>query len=475
MSALSETTADVLEKIRAAVGPKGWISDGRDMAPYLTDQRGHYHGSCDAVVRPANREEVAEVVRLAAEARIPIVPQGGNTGLVGASVPLEEGGGIVLSLSRMNRIREIDPLNDTMTAEAGCILATLQAAAKDVDRLFPLSLAAEGSCMIGGNLSTNAGGVAVLRYGSARNLVLGLEVVLPDGTLWDGLRRLRKDNTGYDLKHLFIGAEGTLGVITAAVLKLFPLPRDIQTAFIAVPELEDVTRLLADAKAATGDTVTAFELIPRIALEATLKHFPEAREPLQTRTPWYVLMELSSGQTGGAGRQCLEAFLAGGYESGLIADAVIAASETQARQIWYLRDILPETEIREGASIKHDVSVPVSRVGEFISRATAMMETDMDGIRVIAFGHVGDGNIHFNLSQPVGMEGTAFLGHSERLNRMIHDLVAELGGSFSAEHGIGRLKRDDLAHYHSKIELDLMRAIKKTLDPDNIMNPGKVL
>ncbi|MCH8138094.1 MAG: FAD-binding oxidoreductase, partial [Proteobacteria bacterium] len=332
-----------------------------------------------------------------------------------------------------------------------------------------------GSCMIGGKLSTNAGGVAVLRYGSARNLVLGLEVVLPDGTLWDGLRGLRKDNTGYDLKHLFIGAEGTLGVITAAVLKLFPRPRDVQTAFIAVPELEGVTRLLADAKAATGDTVTAFELIPRIALEATLKHFPEAREPLQTRTPWYVLMELSSGQTGGAGRQCLEDFLAGGYDTGLIADAVIAASGTQARQIWYLRDILPETEIREGASIKHDVSVPISSVAEFITRATAMMERELAGIRIFAFGHVGDGNIHFNLSQPVGMEKSAFLGHRERLNRMVHDLVAELGGSFSAEHGIGRLKRDELVHYHSRIELDLMRAIKKTLDPDNIMNPGKVL
>ncbi len=475
MRVTSETAAGVLGRIRAAVGPKGWISDGRDMAPYLTDQRGRYHGSCDAVVRPANREEVAEVVRLSAEARIPIVPQGGNTGLVGASVPLEEGGGIVLSLSRMNRIREIDPLNDTMTAEAGCILATLQAAARDVDRLFPLSLAAEGSCMIGGNLSTNAGGVAVLKFGSARNLVLGLEVVLPDGTLWDGLRGLRKDNTGYDLKHLFIGAEGTLGVITAAVLKLFPRPRDVQTAFIAVAELEGVTRLLADAKAATGDTITAFELISGIALEATLKHFPEAKEPLKTRTPWYILMELSSGQTGEAGRQCLEAFLADGYESGLIADAVIAASETQARQIWYLRDILPETEVREGASIKHDVSVPISRVAEFIARATAMMEREMAGIRVIAFGHVGDGNIHFNLSHPEGMEGSEFLGHSGRLNRMIHDLVAELGGSFSAEHGIGRLKRDELAHYHSKIELDLMRAIKKTLDPDNIMNPGKVI
>jgi FAD/FMN-containing dehydrogenase len=471
----SETTDGVLSRIQAAVGPKGWISDSDDMAPYLTDQRGRYHGRCDAVVRPANREEVAEVVRLAAEARIPIVPQGGNTGLVGASVPFEEGGGIVLSLARMNRIREIDPLNDTMTAEAGCVLADLQAAARDVDRLFPLSLAAEGSCMIGGNLSTNAGGVAVLKFGSTRNLALGLEVVLPDGTLWDGLRGLRKDNTGYDLKQLFIGAEGTLGVITAAVLKLFPRPRDVQTAFIAVPELEDVTRLLADAKAATGDTVTAFELIPGIVLEATLKHFPEAREPLKTRTPWYVLMELSSGLTGGAGRQCLEDFLAGGYDSGLIADAVIATSGTQAKQIWYLRDILPETEVREGASIKHDVSVPISRVTKFIARATAMMEKEMAGIRVLAFGHVGDGNIHFNLSQPEGMEETAFLDHRERLHRMIHDLVAELGGSISAEHGIGRLKRDELVRYRSRIELDLMRAIKKTLDPDNIMNPGKVI
>ena len=445
------------------------------MARYVTDHRDLYHGRCEAVVRPASREEVAAVVRLCAGAKISIVPQGGNTGLVGASVPLEEGGGIVLSLSRMDRVREIDPLNNTLTAEAGCVLADLQGAAKDADRLFPLSLGAEGSCTIGGNLSTNAGGVGVFKYGNTRELALGLEVVLPDGTLWEGLRGLRKDNTGYDLKHLFIGAEGTLGVITAAVLKLFPRPREVETAFVALPRLEDAMKLLADARAVSGDAVTAFELIPGIGTDLARKHFPDFSQPLQTRAPWYLLMELSSGQTGGGLRQCLEEFLASGHEAGTLADAVIASSEAQAGRLWRLREILPEAQKREGGSVKHDVSVPVSRVADFIRRATAMMEKEMEGVRVFAFGHIGDGNVHFNLTQPEGMEKSAFLSHQTRFSRMVHDLVVEMEGSFSAEHGIGRLKRDELRRYRSEAELELMRKVKNALDPDNIMNPGKVL
>lgn len=445
------------------------------MARYVTDHRDLYHGRCEAVVRPASREEVAAVVRLCAGAKISIVPQGGNTGLVGASVPLEEGGGIVLSLSRMDRVREIDPLNNTLTAEAGCVLADLQGAAKDADRLFPLSLGAEGSCTIGGNLSTNAGGVGVFKYGNARELALGLEVVLPDGTLWEGLRGLRKDNTGYDLKHLFIGAEGTLGVITAAVLKLFPRPREVETAFVALPRLEGAMKLLADARAVSGDAVTAFELIPGIGTDLARKHFPDFSQPLQTRAPWYLLMELSSGQTGGGLRQCLEEFLASGHEAGTLADAVIASSEAQAGRLWRLREILPEAQKREGGSVKHDVSVPVSRVADFIRRATAMVEKEMEGVRVFAFGHIGDGNVHFNLTQPEGMEKSAFLSHQTRFSRMVHDLVVEMEGSFSAEHGIGRLKRDELRRYRSEAELELMRKVKDALDPDNIMNPGKVL
>ncbi|MEE8622941.1 MAG: FAD-binding oxidoreductase [Alphaproteobacteria bacterium] len=476
MSAAARTApADVLARIRDVVGPRGWISEPADMARYVTDHRDLYHGRCEAVVRPASREEVAAVVRLCAGAKISIVPQGGNTGLVGASVPLEEGGGIVLSLSRMDRVREIDPLNNTLTAEAGCVLADLQGAAKDADRLFPLSLGAEGSCTIGGNLSTNAGGVGVFKYGNTRELALGLEVVLPDGTLWEGLRGLRKDNTGYDLKHLFIGAEGTLGVITAAVLKLFPRPREVETAFVALPRLEDAMKLLADARAVSGDAVTAFELIPGIGTDLARKHFPDFSQPLQTRAPWYLLMELSSGQTGGGLRQCLEEFLASGHEAGTLADAVIASSETQAGRLWRLREILPEAQTREGGSVKHDVSVPLPRVADFIRRATAMVEKEMQGVRVFAFGHIGDGNVHFNLTQPEGMEKSAFLSHQTRFSRMVHDLVVEMEGSFSAEHGIGRLKRDELRRYRSEAELELMRKVKNALDPDNIMNPGKVL
>lgn len=479
MSATLTDRDQLLDAIRAIVGPSGLLSEPDDARPYYLDHRELFTGSGLCVVRPANTEEVAKVAALCARHRIPIVPQGGNTGLVGGSVPDDSGTAVVLSLRRMNRIREIDAVNATMTVEAGCILADLQEAARDVARLFPLSLGAEGSCMIGGNISTNAGGVNVLKYGNTRDLVLGLEVVLPDGRVWNGLNGLRKDNTGYDLKQLFIGAEGTLGIVTAAVVKLFPLPAAQETVFMAVPELGSVMQLLADARAASGDCVTAFELVPRLGLELVLKHFDDTRAPLETESPWYVLMQWSAGEgagdAGAALRNALETFLEGRFEAGVVTDAVLAASEAQVRDLWKLREVLPESQTREGGSIKHDVSVPVSKVATFIARASAMLEAHMPGIRVFPFGHVGDGNIHFNVTEPAGMGKIEFHKHWEEINRQVHDLVMEMGGSFSAEHGIGRLKRGELARYGSDVKLDLMRRIKAALDPDNLMNPGKVL
>jgi FAD/FMN-containing dehydrogenase len=465
----------VLEKIKAIVGPKGWTTDPHDIEPHLTEPRGLYHGATPMVVRPASTEEVAAVVKLCAAARLPIVPQGGNTGLVGAQVPWEDGDSIVLSLARMNRIRAVDPLNYTITVEAGIILADVQKAAEDADRLFPLSLGAEGSCRIGGNLSTNAGGVAVLRYGNARDLALGLEVVLPDGQVWNGLRGLRKDNTGYDLKQLFIGGEGTLGIITAAVLKLFPRPREIETAFLALSRVEDVMEVFARARAASGDQLTAFELIPRIGIEMTTRHLHALSDPIAAEYPWYVLLEVSSSQTEGGLRTMLESFLAAQMEAGLVVDGVIAASAAQAAELWRIRDGMTEAQGFEGGSIKHDVSVPVSRVADFIVEASAAVSRAIPGIRPVPFGHVGDGNIHFNLSQPLGADKAEFLARWEEMNRIVHDIVAARNGSISAEHGIGRMKVEEITHYKTKIELDLMRKIKAALDPEGIMNPGKVV
>ncbi len=464
---------DVLRRIAEVVGDKGLVSDPAERAPYLVDERRAYHGAAALIVRPESTAEVAEVVRLCAEAEIPIVPQGGNTGLVGGATPFETGNEILLSLTRLNRIRAIDPLNYTVTAEAGVILAEVQRAAAAADRLFPLSLGAEGTARIGGNLSTNAGGTGVLRYGTARDLALGLEVVLPDGRVWNGLTGLRKDNTGYDLKQLFIGAEGTLGIITACVLKLFPRPTDVQTAFAAVTDLQAAIGLLSRARTATDDRVGAFEWISSAALEAVLRHIPDTRRPLAGRHGDYVLIELSSAQSTGALRATLETLLAEALDSGLIEDAVIAESAAQAAAFWKLRETVPEAESLAGPSVKHDISVPVSRVAEFVDAASASVKQAVPGATICAFGHVGDGNVHYNVG--VAGDPSAAKSRAAEIGRIVNDTAASMGGSISAEHGIGRLRRDDLGRYEPGVAIALMRSLKAALDPKGIMNPGKML
>ena len=465
----------VLERIKAAVGRKGWSTDADEIDPLVRDQRGLFVGRTALLVKPASTAEVSEVVNICADAGIAIVPQGGNTGLVGGSVPFEHGREILLSMSRMNRVLAVDPANYTMTVEAGCVLADIQAAAENVDRLFPLSLGAEGSCQIGGNISTNAGGVAVLHYGNMRELVLGIEAVLPDGQVWNGLRALRKDNTGYDLKQLFIGAEGTLGVITAAVLKLFPLPRDVQTAFVAIRDLDAAIDLLAAAREASGDAVTSMELIPRLGLDISMRHVAGVTDPLNTPYDNYLLVEFSGARPDGGMAENMTAFLEEGFERGLVLDAAVAQSEAQRNDLWRIREAIVEAQKLEGGSIKHDIAVPVDKTPEFIRRAIAAVTAAMPDIRPIAFGHIGDGNIHFNLTQPVGMDRAEFLSHWKRINRIVHDIVADMQGSISAEHGLGRLKREEITHYKSAVEIDLMRRVKAALDPKSIMNPGKVV
>ena len=467
---------DAVRRIIDVVGPRGFITDAAEMAPYLIDERREFPpGKAALVVRPASTEDVSKILAICNETRTAIVPQGGNTGLAGGSTPHTTGNEIVLSLKRMNRVRDVDPLNYTITCDAGVVLADVQKAAAEADRLFPLSLGGEGTAVIGGNVSTNAGGTGVLRYGNARELVLGLEVVLPDGRIWDGLSRLRKDNTGYDLKQMFIGAEGTLGIVTAAVLKLFPRPRDIQTAFVAVKDPESALRLLSEARAASDDRVTAFEWIPRLALDYVLKHIPDTRDPLPTRHDHYVLIELTSAHDDGVLRERLEAVLAGGMERGLVIDGTLAESRAQAKAFWKLRETIPEAQKPEGASVRHDVAVPVSQVPEFLVKADAAISRAVPGIRICSFGHLGDGNIHYNLTQPIGADGAAFAARHDEINRVVYEVALALRGSISAEHGIGRLKRDIFAEVKPKVALELMREIKRTLDPNNIMNPGKVL
>jgi FAD/FMN-containing dehydrogenase len=458
---------DVLDRLKAAVGPSGFTDDPTDMAPHLREWRNRYPGNTPLVLRPGSVQEVSTVVRICHDADVGVVPQGGNTGLVGGQIPRLDAGDVLLSLGRLRRVRAVDPVDNTITVEAGCTLQAVQQAASEVDRLFPLSLAAEGSCQIGGNLSTNAGGVHVVRYGNSRDLVLGLEVVTADGTLWDGLRALRKDNTGYDLKHLFLGAEGTLGVITAAVLKLFPRHRHVETVFAAVPDVPRAVALLARVRGATDDAVLAFELIPRIALEFVTRHVPGTTDPLTAPASWYVLFDLTTS------RALAEETVAAAMTAGLILDATLAGTPAQASALWRLREAISEAQKPEGASLKHDVSVPVSRIPALVERVNAAIAPVVPGIRPVPFGHVGDGNLHFNFSQPLGADPTGFLAREAEVHRVVHDVVASLGGSISAEHGIGVAKREEIRRYKSPVEIALMQRIKAALDPKGIMNPGK--
>lgn len=459
-------------RLAAIVGEKHVIVDARSIEPAITDPQGRFVGRAAMIVRPGSVAEVAAVLSLACEAGQAIVPQGGNTGLVGGQIAFS--GEVILSLTRLNRIREVDASSDTMTCEAGVVLAKAQEAAAAIGRLFPLSLGSEGSCTIGGNLSANAGGTAALAYGVARDLVLGLEVVLPDGRILDLLRKLKKDNTGYDLRHIFIGAEGTLGVITATVLKLMPSPRTIETAFIGLDSPGEAIQMLALARERAPGTVTSFELIGRHLIDLTLKHGRGVRDPLSQRHPWYVLMEVSSQRDDGV-REHLEQLLADAIETNIISDAVLAESIEHARAFWKIRHLLPEVQRLEGAVIRQDVSVPIAALPQFLEEAACELMTRIPRSRPLPFGHVGDGNIHFNLAQPPGEQAEEFLARSAEVNAVIKSTLKKYAGSFSAEHGIGRLKRNDLAAMKDPVALDLMRSIKSLIDPLGIMNPGAIL
>ncbi|WP_127090905.1 FAD-binding oxidoreductase [Aquabacter cavernae] len=467
-----DQVAAIIAHLSSVLGPHGVLTAATDKAGYLTEPRGLFPGTAPAVLRPASTAEVALCLSACANAGLPVVPQGGNTGLVGGQVPF---GAFLLSLERMDKVRAIDATDLTLTIEAGVTLHGARAAAEEAGCLFPLSIASEGSCRIGGNLATNAGGTAVLRYGNMRELTLGLEVVLADGRVWNGLSRLRKDNTGYDLKDLFIGSEGTLGVITAAVLRLFPRPRHRTTVLAGVRDPHTVLALMRRLRAVAGDALTGFEMMPAFGMELVLRHMPGHRRPLAGNHPFYALAELTSTRAVEDLPGLAEGVLAEAFEAGEVEDAVIAASEAQADALWRLREDLSDAQKCEGGSIKHDVSVPVSRVADFMVEAARLCEAQMPGVRVCAFGHVGDGNIHFNLSQPVDMTKAAFLESWEPFNRLVHDYVASLGGSISAEHGIGVLKREELGLYKDKVALDLMARLKSALDPAGLLNPGKVL
>lgn len=466
---------DLLDRFAAIVGAPHALRESSDIVPYVAEQRGLYPGLSPLVLRPGSVEEVSRIMRLATSTRTAIVPQGGNTGLVGGGVPDRSGREIVLSLSRLNRIREIDPVSNTITAEAGVVLDALHRAADGVGRLFPLSLASQGSCQIGGNLSSNAGGTGVLAYGNARELCLGVEVVLPTGEVLDDLRKLKKDNTGYDLKNLFVGAEGTLGVITAAVLKLFPKPKGREVAVAALQSAQAALDLFNRALDHAGSGLTAFELIASRPLEFALAHIPQTVRPLAGSSPWYVLLEISSGRSAEDARQQAEDVLGAALTDGLIGDAVMAGSLAQADAFWRLRESLSEAQRPEGASIKHDISVPVARIPDFIARAEKAVAAVCPDARVVCFGHMGDGNLHYNVSQPAGGDPKAFLAFYRTMNKAVHDVVRDLDGSISAEHGIGRLKRDELAATAPPVALDLMRRVKAAFDPAGIMNPGKVI
>jgi FAD/FMN-containing dehydrogenase len=463
--------SELIAQFRAIVGDKYAVTDVADIAPYVTEERGLFQGRSPLVLRPGSTAEVSAICKLATEHKIALVPQGGNTGLVGGQTP--HNGEVVVSTRRLDKIREIDTASNTMTCEAGVVLQVAQQRASEADRLFPLSLGAEGSCTIGGNLSTNAGGTAALAYGVAREMAIGLEVVLADGRILNGLSKLKKDNTGYDLRNLFIGAEGTLGIITAATLKLFPKPRAVETAFVGLKSPTDALKLLSIAQNEAAGTLTSFELLAEIAVDFSVRHGIDIRDPLDSRHRWYVLMELSSSRDDVG--TTLESILAEGMDQGIVDDAVVAANLSQRSTFWKLRDEMSAAQKPEGGSIKHDISVPVAAVPDFVAEANAAVVKLIPGARPVPFGHLGDGNIHYNVSQPVGADTADFLGRWHAVNAVVFEIVLRMGGSISAEHGIGVLKRDELPEVKDKVAIEMMRAIKAAFDPLGIMNPGKVL
>lgn len=471
MPALSD---EVLQRIERVVGQAGLVCDPELMQCYLTDWRNAYQGQAALVIRPASTEEVAEVVRICHDAQVALVPQGGNTGLCGGSIPDASGSQLVLSLTRMKRIREIDLANETITVEAGVILQQLQDAASQAGRLFPLSLGAEGSCTVGGNLATNAGGTAVLRYGNMRELTLGLEVVLPDGRVWNGLRGLRKDNTGYDLKHLFIGSEGTLGIITAAVLKLFPATHSTATAWVALPSPQAAVDLIGHIRGLCADRLTGFEMMSRQSLDFVLDHVAGCSDPLATKHPWYALIELRDTVPDAPLALLLENGLASALECGWVIDAVLAGNQAQAAALWALREGISEAQNHEGPSLKHDISVPVSRIPEFIECTDKALQQDFPGVRIVSYGHVGDGNLHYNISKPLADTDASFRTHEHAIMQVIYRMTSAFNGSISAEHGLGQAKPEAAVRFKDPLEIELMRAIKRTLDPAGLMNPGKV-
>ena len=469
---------ELIERLSHLVGDNGLVLDTEGQGPYVRDWLGKWQGSTPVVVRPRNATEVSAVMRLCHQTRTPVVPQGGNTGMSGGATPDGSGAQVILSLNRMKRIREVDPVNNTLCADAGVLLADVQAAAREVGRFFPLSLGAEGSCTIGGNLATNAGGTAVLRYGNTRDLALGLEVVLPDGRVWNGLRGLRKDNTGYDLRDLYIGSEGTLGIITAATLKLFPRPVASCTALLTLDTIDQAVDVLSRARSGFGAALTGFELMSGACLQAVVRLFPQQRLPFEgasAESPWFALLELSDSESEAHARDRFEAVLGDAIDAGLVNDAAIAANVAQSKALWHLRESIPLAEAELGKSVKHDVSIPISSIAGFVHKTNALLQARFPGVRHVIFGHLGDGNLHYNVANAPGQTESELLALQSEIYGVVHDSVHAHSGSISAEHGVGQLKRDELPRYKSAVELALMRRIKRALDPQGLMNPGKVL